>query len=169
MIWLLLALIYLIVFSIWVYEIDDDFLIKIILWVGVSIVLILLAFLMIMFSSCFIDKTNYTYEKTNTIEIIALNDSTGVNGKSGFLGSGYVSENLYYYCMENTNNGYKASKIRAEAAYVKHSDDPHIETYSVTGFKNKLYYLISVPFADCYYIVYIPEGSIIENYKIDLE
>ena len=171
MIWLLLALICVIAFGIWVYNMDDDFLFKILLWVMAPIFLFLFAYLMIIVSSCFIDKnkTNYIYDKTSNTEIVALNNSTGVSGRSGFLGSGYVSENLYYYYMMDTRKGYKASKIRADDTYVRYSDDPHIETYSVIGFKNKLYYLIAVPFYDCYYIAYIPEGSIIENYKIDLE
>lgn len=171
MIWLLLALICVIVFSIWVYEIDDDFLTKILLWIALLIGSAAFVFITILISSAVIynNKTNYIYEKTNTTEIVALNDSTGVSGRIGFLGSGYVSEDLYYYYMKNTSKGYKASKIRADATYVKYSEDPHIEIYSVTGFKNKLYYLIGVPFTDCYYIAYVPEGSIIENYRIDLE
>lgn len=171
MIWILIALIFSIAIGIWLYKMDDDFLIKILLWIALMVGSVAFAYIAILISSAVICNkgTNYIYEKTDTTEIVALSDSTGVNGRVGFLGSGYISEDLYYYYMKNTSKGYRTSKIRADATYVRYSEDPHIETYSVTGFKNKLYYLIGVPFANHYYIAYIPEGSIMEIYNIDLK
>ena len=109
-----------------------------------------------------------TCEKSSTERIIALNDSTGVNGRAGFLGSGYVEDELYYYYMTDTKEGFQAKKIKAEDTYVRYSDEPIVETYTATNFKNKLLWLIALPIKS-FHIVYIPEGSIIENYQIDLK
>ena len=109
-----------------------------------------------------------TCEKTSTEHIIALNDSTGVNGRAGFLGSGYVEDELYYYYMTDTKEGLQAKKIKAEDTYVRYSDEPIVETYTATNFKNKLLWFIALPIKS-FHIAYIPEGSIIENYRIDLE
>ena len=126
--------------------------------------------LMLMLSSCFISKSNYTYELAKKEEIVALQDSTGGTVRHGFMGSAYVNNSLYYYYMTDTELGYKSGKIDAGNTYVRYCEDekPVVETYYAVDFTNKWYYLFAIP-SDTYYIAYIPEGSIIENYQIDLK
>lgn len=168
MIWFILV----IIFSIWFIKfLHDDgcsFVGGFFFWLSMTFLVFLLSVAMIGFCSSVAVIFPQTCEKSNTEHIIALNDSTGVNGRSGFLGSGYVEDELYYYYMTDTKEGFQAKKIKAEDTYVRYSDKPIVETYTATNFKNKLLWFIALPIKS-FHIVYIPEGSIIENYRIDLK
>lgn len=168
MIWFILV----VIFSIWFIKILHDdgcsFVGGFFFWLSMTFLVFLLSVAMIGFCSSVAVIFPQTCEKSSTEHIIALNDSTGVNGRAGFLGSGYVEDELYYYYMTDTKEGFQAKKIKAEDTYVRYSDESIIETYTATNFKNKLLWLIALPI-NSYHIVYIPEGSIIENYRIDLE
>lgn len=168
MIWFILV----VIFSIWFIKfLHDDgcgFVGGFFFWLSMTFLVFLLSVAMIGFCSSVAVIFPQTCEKTNTEHIIALNDSTGVNGRAGFLGSGYVEDELYYYYMTDTKEGFQAKKIKAEDTYVRYSDEAIVETYTATNFKNKLLWLIALPIKS-FHIVYIPEGSIIENYQIDLE
>lgn len=168
MIWFILV----IIFSIWFIKfLHDDgcsFVGGFFFWLSMMFLVFLLSVAMIGFCSSVAVIFPQTCEKTSTEHIIALNDSTGVNGRAGFLGSGYVEDELYYYYMTDAKEGFQTKKIKAEDTYVRYSDEPIVETYTATNFKNKLLWLIALPI-NSFHIVYIPEGSIIENYRIDLE
>ena len=168
MIWFILV----VIFSIWFIKfLHDDgcgFVGGFFFWLFATFVAFILSIAMIGLCSSVAVIFPQTCEKSSTEHIIALNDSTGVNGRAGFLGSGYVEDELYYYYMTDTKEGFQAKKIKAEDTYVRYSDEPIVETYTATNFKNKLPWLIALPIKS-FYIVYIPEGSIIENYRIDLE
>lgn len=168
MIWFILV----VIFSIWFIKfLHDDgcgFVGGFFFWLSMTILVFLLSVAMIGFCSSVAVIFPQTCEKSSTEHIIALNDSTGVNGRAGFLGSGYVEDELYYYYMTDTKEGFQAKKIKAEDAYVRYSDEQIVETYTATNFKNKLLWLVALPI-NSFHIVYIPEGSIIENYQIDLE
>lgn len=168
MIWFILV----VIFSIWFIKfLHDDgcgFVGGFFFWLSMTFLVFLLSVAMIGFCSSVAVIFPQTCEKTSTEHIIALNDSTGVNGRAGFLGSGYVEDELYYYYMTDTKEGFQAKKIKAEGTYVRYSDEPIVETYAATNFKNKFLWLIALPI-NSFHIVYIPEGSIIENYRINLE
>lgn len=167
MIWIGILVISMITLAVGLHK-DECGIFGVFIWSLALVVGLILVFATMVLSSLFISKSSYIYEKTDTEEIVALQDSTGANGGLWFLGSCYVDNDLYYYYMTYTENGYKASKINAESTYVKYSDEAYIENYSSIDFKNKICYLFTIPL-DSYYIAYIPEGSIIENYRIDLE
>ena len=168
MIWFILV----VIFSIWFIKfLHDDgcsFVGGFFFWLSMTFLVFLLSVVMIGFCSSVAVIFPQTCEKTSTEHIIALDDSTGVNGRAGFLGSGYVEDELYYYYMTDTKEGFQAKKIKAEDTYVRYSDEPIVETYTATNFKNKLLWFIALPIKS-FHIAYIPEGSIIENYRIDLE
>lgn len=103
----------------------------------------------------------------NTIHIKALRDNRDVTGVI-YLGRGKIETEEYYYYVVNTNKGYETGKIRAENTYIKYSDDPRIETYTSKGFKNKTAWIYAVPNYE-YKVIYIPEGSMITDYNIDLQ
>lgn len=100
-------------------------------------------------------------------KIIALKDNQGINGSFYIMG-GYVDEDLYYYYAVETELGYKTEKIKADNVYIKYTDsEAHIEEY--TGdFANKNLYLWGVPIYDNRYIVYCPEGTITNEFDVDL-
>lgn len=168
MIWFVLVVIFSIWFIKFLHDDDCSFVGGFFFWLFMTFLVFIFSIAMISFCSSVAVIFPQTYEKSSTEHIIALNDSTGVNGRAGFLGSGYVEDELYYYYMTDTKEGFQTKKIKAEDTYVRYSDEPIVETYTATNFKNKLLWLIALPI-NSYHIVYIPEGSIIENYRIDLE
>lgn len=170
MVWGLIILIVMIKWAIVLYECEDSIIWRMILWILGLIASLLISGLILVMSSLFINKSNYTYELTNREEIVALQDSTGGAVRHGFMGSAYINNSLYYYYMTDTEYGYKSGKIDAGNTYVRYCEDgkPIVETYSASGFTDKWHYLFAFPM-DIYYIAYIPEGSIIENFQIDLK
>lgn len=109
-------------------------------------------------------------EKVETVEVISLNDNSDIEG-SFFLGSGSVNEELVYYYAYKSDKGVTVGKVDADEVYINYTDEqPRLEEYR-TNFKSEF---LKWSFAylgedSCYYKLYIPEGSIIEEYKIDLE
>ena len=168
MIWFILVVIFSIWFIKFLHDDDCSFIGGFFFWLFMTFLVFIFSVAMIGFCSSVAVIFPQTCEKTSTEHIITLNDSTGVNGRAGFLGSGYVEDELYYYYMADAKEGFQAKKIKAEDTYVRYSDEPIVETYTATNFKNKLLWLIALPIKS-FHIVYIPEGSIIENYRIDLE
>lgn len=168
MIWFILVVIFSIWFIKFLHDDDCSFVVGFFFWLFMTFLVFIFSIAMIGFCSSVAVIFPQTCEKSSTEHIIALNDSTGVNGRSGFLGSGYVEDELYYYYMTDTKEGFQAKKIKAEDTYVRYSDEQIVETYTATNFKNKLLWLIALPIKS-FHIVCIPEGSIIENYRIDLE
>ena len=107
----------------------------------------------------------FTTKITATSSIVALNDGSLIEGRSGFLRSGYVEEELYYFYMKDTGNGtYAMRKVPADRTFICYTDDnfriePLERTYSLGCF----YYLEG----NIYYI-YVPKGTITEEFTIDL-
>lgn len=101
-------------------------------------------------------------------KIVALKDNQGISGSFYIMG-GYVDEDLYYYYAVETELGYKTEKIKADNVYIKYTDgETHIEEYA-GDFANKNLYLWGVPMCDHRYIVYCPEGTITNEFNVDLE
>lgn len=127
-------------------------------------------------------------------EIIALSDNLTVKGHH-FLGCGNVNEDLYYYYLEKTESGSKMSRVQANTTYLieDNSETPRIEEQEVwmaqqfivvkqpTIWLNlKLFfkcrkYKIGQKIKDAMYlkenrtVIYIPKGSIIKDFKVDLK
>ena len=108
--------------------------------------------------------------KTN---IVALKDNSNINGKIGggiFVTSGYINESLYYYCMENTEQGNHMIKIPADKTYIVETNDikPYI-IKQLNKYVDKRQYSWLLATDEEKYIIYVPKGTIDTNYKIDLE
>ena len=111
----------------------------------------------------------YNYNLEENIKIIALQDTSAIHGRK-FILSGYIDEEMYYnYMADLGNNSYKMDRIKADDTTIRYSDNPHIETYVSDGFKNEKDYAWCLPIDYRYSVIYIPEGSIINEYEIDLE
>lgn len=116
-------------------------------------------------ADCSAEKTYYTVEDT---EIYALQDNVGVEG-SFYLGSGHIDDNLKYFYVKQTDLGYTVCDVNADDAYIQYTSDKcHLVRRSYK-FNNRFVRLIAMPMENDKYIFYIPDGSIINNYAIDLK
>ena len=108
------------------------------------------------------------YNVASDTKIIALKDNQNVNGSFYIMG-GYVDEDLYYYYATETEFGYNTEKIRADCAYIKYTDgEAHIERYDAE-FINDYWNFFATPIYDNRYIIYCPEGTITNEFNVDLE
>lgn len=126
------------------------------------------ALLLTLFASAFAEAgAEKTYHVVEDVDIYALQDNIATEG-SFFLGSGHVDGELKYFYVEKTDIGYTVKHVDADQTYIKYTSDRcHIERYTYT-YNNWLVNLIAVPLTDRY-IIYIPEGSIVNNYTVDLK
>ena len=109
-------------------------------------------------------------EITSVKNISSLKDNVSIEGRGGFLRGTTIENQLYYYYMVETENGYTFEKIDANNTYIKYSDNNfRIETKSYLTFDNPGLYWFALPVKNSETIIYIPEGSIVYDYEIDLE
>lgn len=109
------------------------------------------------------------YEDTTT-QIIALQDGNLTDGRIPFLGSGYVKDELKYTYMYDTEKGYTVNQVPAKHSYIQYSQhDPYVIQHSAVKFDDAFWNLIAFPSVDTEYYFYIPEGSIVQGYNIDLQ
>ena len=109
-------------------------------------------------SDWIISETPYSVEK-----IMSLNDNNLTNGRF-YMRRGYIEENLYYqYMVELNNGGFVVNKVNSANATLFYAEDNYrVEWYTKT--KSWLYWEIE----KTYNKIYIPEGSITDDYSIDL-
>ena len=108
------------------------------------------------------------YKVISDTKIVALKDNQNVSGSFYIMG-GYVDEDLYYYYAKETEFGYKTEKIKASDAYIKYTDDEaHIETHQ-GEFTSGVAYLFGFPMNESRYVIYCPEGTITNEFSVDLE
>lgn len=109
-------------------------------------------------------KTYYAVEDT---DIYAMQDNVTAEGNC-FLGSGHIDGELNYFYVAKTPFGYTVENVDAVQTYIQYTSDRcHIERQSYT-FDNWFVAAIAIPMTDRY-VIYIPEGSIVYNYAIDLQ
>jgi hypothetical protein len=116
--------------------------------------------------SCF---CNTEYKMTNDKPIIALQDNIETNGRF-FLGSGTIDEDPVYYYMAEDEFGYKMDTVDTDFAYIQYSKDkPHIETYAPYFTNGFVEFFTGGCISGNRTIIYVPKGSIVENYNVDLQ
>ena len=108
------------------------------------------------------------YEKDIDIPLEALADNVGAEGHF-YIGFGYAKEKLkYYYCFE-TVNGKKIKSVSSDEALIVYSSEtPRIERYSARGFRTFWGYIFNIPLTT-YYKIYVPEGTIQNQFVIDMK
>ena len=128
---------------------------------------VLTGLIVFLLSSCIADccaeKTYYTVEDT---DIYALQDNMTTEGRF-FLGSGHIDNELKYFYVKQTDVGYTISNVDVDNAYIQYTSDRCYVEKQQGKFNNWFVRLIAEPM-DVRYIFHIPEGSIINNYSIDL-
>lgn len=109
-------------------------------------------------------------EVESTIELYAVNDYIGEHGRF-YLGSGHIdNDEYYYYVVKTEDGGFITKKIESDMAVLYYTEDePKIEVCRYK-FTNPIHNFLS--FGVCQterkYKIYIPEGTIIHDYKVDL-
>lgn len=106
---------------------------------------------------------NYPDKPYSTEHIASLNDSNMVNGRF-YLRRGYIEENLYYQYMVKLNGGFVANKVKSNNATLYCSDD----NFRVEWYEKERHWLWFQQ-KETYNKIYIPNGSISEEYSVDLE
>ena len=111
------------------------------------------------------ENSKWIYSETPyaTEKIVSLNDNNLTNGRF-YMRRGYIEENLYYqYMVELNNGGFVANKVNSANATLFYAEDNYrVEWYTKT--KSWLYWKIE----ETYNKIYIPNGSITDDYSIDL-
>lgn len=137
-------------------------------FMAILLSVLITAFVLFLASGTTSSVTEIEYDIASDTKIIALKDNQNVNGNFYIFG-GYVDEDLYYYYAYETEFGYKTEKLKADNAYIKYTDEePHIERY-VGDFANEGAYFWGVPMCDDRYIIYVPEGTVTNEFNVDLE
>lgn len=170
MIWLILGA--LVCVGVIVYICRDswnDWVEKILLSILTVLVSFLITFIMLIVSSEIVTGcAEINYNVVSDTKIIALKDNQNISGNFYIMG-GYVNENLYYYYATETEFGYKTEKVRADNAHIKYTDgETHIERY-VGEFANDSANLWGFPMCNDRYIIYCPDGTVTNEFIVDLE
>lgn len=131
----------------------------------ISLFITVASFVFFIFGCYKCEKSTWNYpDKPYSTEYIAsLNDSNMVNGRF-YLRRGYIEENLYYQYMVKLNGGFVANKVKSNNATLYYSDD----NFRVEWYEKERHWLWFQQ-KEIYNKIYIPNGSISEEYSIDLE
>lgn len=101
--------------------------------------------------------------------ISALKDKSNMSGEF-FLGSGYISNNQYYFYIEDTSKGKRMRKIPVDEAYINENDEnPRLEIY-VGQFTGKFArFMYGDRNAEEEYLFFVPENTVTTDFNIDME
>lgn len=170
MIWIIIGVIVCVAIIIYTFcnswnDLSDKILSSILTVLASALITLLVFLASSIITNCFAE---IDYNIASDTKIIALKDNQNVNGSFYIMG-GYVNENLYYYYATETDFGYKTEKVKAENAYIKYTDgETHIEKY-VGEFTSSIANLFGFPMCDERYIIYCPDGTVTNEFVVDLE
>ncbi|PZT57343.1 hypothetical protein [Paenibacillus silvae] len=159
--------------GLWIYYLIEecaDFLEGIVIGSLTLVATVLIAGLLCMASlglATLFAKTSYV--KTYQTEVISLQDKSSYSGKF-FLGSGNINGSSQYTFITKNDNEMKVQQLGVNEASLIYSDEPKIERYE-KFFDSKIIKLLfgKQPFHSPTFKIYIPEGTIKENYNVDLQ
>jgi hypothetical protein len=111
-----------------------------------------------------IDTYEQKWQEDWQTDIVALKDNSNIDGKVNggiFVTSGYIKESLYYYCMENTEQGKHMIKIPADKTYIIETNDikPSV-VKQINKYVDKRQYFWLLVTDEEKYIIYVPENTI---------
>lgn len=155
MVLLIIASIITIILSIY-FTIDDDSIAGVVTFLcGVCVCLLLSIF--VVFISLYMPDNEYNFDESENKSIIALQDNIYLQRRNS---------DLKYVYMYKDNDGYKVDTISTQDATIIYDNEPRI--VKQTGeFKNWYSWIYAIPVKTKNYI-YVPKGSIQEEYDIDL-
>ena len=170
MIWIIIGLVVCIIVIVDIVKDWSNSWLEKILYSILSLIATIVVVLMVLVIPSIItsEYSEVEYKMISDEKIVALKDNQNINGDFYIMG-GYVDEDLYYYYATETEFGYGMEKIKASNSYIKHTDkETHIERY-VGDFKNKKSYLFGFPMYNDRYIIYCPDGTVTNEFNVDLE
>lgn len=133
-----------------------------------------LAMILTFVTSCFIPEKYVAYEKTNEWNIIALQDNLTSHSRM-YIRSAYVDTDLSYFYAYQSSKGIGNGYIPANRSYINYTNGtPHIEKYSGKWSKETIsWFTFPLDMFSgvnaTYYKVFVPEGTIEENFNVDLK
>ena len=145
-------------------------------WAGVAILVLVLifgAFLAIMgigLSNEILSTSAATeLRMCKEYQLQALNDNVRVGGQF-YLGTGTFSDEPKYYVMIKSDTGYKMETYKInEATLIYTQTEPRIEQYELYFTNPWVRFFCGDTSVNDYYKIYVPEGSILNTYQVDLE
>lgn len=108
-------------------------------------------------------------ELYDSYPIFTLTDSIEYNGRF-ILGTGSTSGEIKYYFFEDSDDGYMLRESEAKNTYIIYIDDgeqPRLERHSLV--KARRWWIACQIFHDDVYKLFVPEGTIQVDYRIDLQ
>lgn len=121
-----------------------------------------ISFLLCLITALFglVFKNEPVYAETQ--EIYAINDNYVIRHRS--------SESMKYCYMILSDDGYCYKEAPAvKSSFIYTNDTPHVDVYQYQYANSIVRWLWSAPIKEDKYIFFIPEGSITNNYIIDME
>lgn len=110
-------------------------------------------------------KELYEFELIDKKDIHSLHQESALDANF-VLGSGRINRRNNYYCLIKNEIGYQVVSYSISESYINYTNEhPYVETYEAVKpktFGAKFFGDTGIK----YYIIYIPENSIIENYEI---
>lgn len=120
-----------------------------------------------LFIGCALPTTEYA----DTQNIVALNDSSKIEGTQ-YLFSGYIDEEMVYRYVIEADKGKHIEECKADSGYLKEgvTNNPYVEIHTYK-FKHDWYYwfAINVKSAENYNVFYVPSGTVTNEYNVDLQ
>ncbi len=129
---------------------------------------LLIGFIVMFCAQPFFFNSTFKEELVETVDLVALEDNFGLEG-SAFLFSAQIDNELNYTYLYNSSRGLTTNTINADDSYLRYdATTPRIEKYKEHHPNNLLDWLFWP--GGTFYIIYVPEGSIVTNsYNIDLK
>ena len=113
--------------------------------------------------------------KTKTVmesyKIVSLQDNNSSEGNF-FLGSGYMDGKIKYAFYYQKDDGYKLKTVDSENTTIRYSDNIKCERYKQAEVKSFINYFAIDDLSsesNSEYIIYVPKGTIKENYSLDAQ
>lgn len=101
-------------------------------------------------------------------KIYALNDSSAVEGEK-FLFSGHIDEQLVYRYVTSNDKGKHIEELDDDEVYIKEGNyTPILEHHYYVLEKDWHKLFAHTEFSDSYYIFYVPENTVTNEYNINL-
>lgn len=126
----------------------------------------------IVISGIGIKPVSYDTKIIETKEIVAFNDDSQVNGNIGLFG-GYIGEDMYYAFYYKVGDGYKADKVKADNTTIIESDSeiPRVDHVEIKPIYKDNFdtFRAKNTSIDKRYIIYVPVGTIIQEFNGDLQ
>lgn len=126
-------------------------------------VVIIAAFFGLMFAFMLPAETEV---KTYQYKIVSLKDNSSMTGNF-FLGSGNIDGTMNYVFYTEKNGTYKLNILDYKEASIRYDSIPRVEEYRTQMKVNGVVNYFAIDDYSSTYIIYIPEGSIKQNFTLD--